>query len=153
MTEMKHKTFGSVGAPEPEVELTPKPEHIMPDTMDIFDLQSLIELGRIQDTIKIGNFIFELATLDDTLQTRAYEVITKDEENKITLRRIIVALSLVSINGRTPEEIIKEGKTSEEKRLYLVEKLQGSVMEQLIDFYDKLLERSQKEISNESVKN
>ena len=153
MTEIKHDTFGSVGTPENQkTTFSPLKEKASPSTMDLFDLKSLVELGKIQDTITIGNFVFEMTTLDDINQAKAYDLL-QDEEKKLTLRRIVVGLSLVTINGRTPEEIIQSDKPSDEKRMELVANLQGAVVDKLLEFYDSLLERSQKDISDESVKN
>ncbi len=153
MAEIKHETFGSVGEPNtPKPIIAPIQKHIAPEKIDAFDFRSLVELGRVQDSIKIGNFTFEMATLDDVLQSRAYSILQNDPE-KVTLRRIIIALALLTINGKEPEKIVKIEGTSEEKRLYLVGSLQGSVAEKLIDFYDKLLDRSQKEVTEDIVKN
>lgn len=138
--------------------VTPLPERAAAaPTQNIapLDLQSLIELGRVQDTLTLGQFTFELATLGDSMQAKAYEIIQNMESTDgfLAVRRVVIALSLVSINGQLPESLVGGDGDPIEKRISLVASLQGNVVEKLYDFYDELLERGQQEITPEQVKN
>lgn len=166
MTEIKHETFGSNDAQEmlnkaflekakPIIEEAPSPLPSYNQTVITLDLRKLVELGKVQDIIQIGDFHFELATLSDSQQAKAYKIIQNGEDSEafFKLRRVIVAFSLISINGQLVEEIDMGEKTDSEKRLSLVESFQGNVVDKLYEFYESILNRSQKEIDPEQVKN
>lgn len=165
MVEIKHETFGSVGNEQihtttPNNELNSKPNvplsnKAKPNFMEPLTLQSLIELGRVQEKITISNRVFEIATLTENEQATAYEMLKeiKEEDGFFNLRKIIVASSIISINGAAPETFIEDDIPSIHKRIKLVSLLQGSVVEKLYEFYNKLLEKSQATLNQEQVKN
>jgi hypothetical protein len=136
--------------------------------MKIIDLRSLIELGKITDTITIGPMTFEMETLDDDDQELLFASVAKKEsigeDSFVELRRMAVALSIKSVNGRPMEDLIsfkemgkelKSDKETEiiEKKVFIVRSMQFQIVDMLYDFYDSLLKRSKQKVDTEQVKN
>lgn len=159
MAELTHKTVGKTGEAPParseeRFEAVAPPIHPAPEQPETFDLRSLIELGCVHDSITIGSMTFEMRTLGDDEQEKIYKLVGEQEgpDSFVAMRRLVVAMSVQSVNGRPLEALGGEGEPIQRK-LAVLKAMQSRVVDKLYSFYDQLLEKSQQEIDPEQVKN
>jgi hypothetical protein len=162
MAELTHKTVGTVGsAPvrdivppqaihEPQDRQQPAEEAVSP-----VDLRALIELGRISDSITLGGMTFELETLDDKEQEDILKLTDGglSADSFVTIRRIVVAKAVQSVNGRPLEALSSAEGDGFQRKLSIVTAMQSHVVERLYEFYEQLVARSKGAIEPEQVKN
>jgi hypothetical protein len=72
----------------------------------------------------------------------------------VNLRRVVVAMSVVSVNGQ-PFDALDPSAPGDgfTKKLAIAKRMQSQVIDRLYDFYNALLEKSQQKIEPEQVKN
>lgn len=159
MPEFSHPVFGTVGKKPsvPEKTFEVKEPEIEPE-MSLSDLQSLINCGKITDTIIIDGQRFQMSTLSDDEQEFLFKKFANVDKagDFLELRRTVIAMSLERFNDK-PIEYLYQG--SEEKldifgmRMALIRKMQSPVIEKLYLFYEELLNRSKQKTDPEQVKN
>lgn len=179
MPELKHDTIGTVGSapegtPDPlrqaisgvgepsasqmleQAQRAQDQAAAMPQPQpQMANLRSLIELGKVRDTITIGGMEFAMETLNDDEQQMVFKRAGEQTgaDSFMELRRLVVAMSVTSVNGRPMESLVPGEREPLDKRMAVVRSMQGHVVEKLYEFHDVLLERAQQEISPEQVKN
>lgn len=124
------------------------------------DLQSLIECGKVTDTVEIDGKKFRLSTLSDDAQEtvfRKFSATAEDAGNFVDLRRTVVAMAVETFDGRPFEDLYRpsgdERPDSFGKRLALVRLMQGQVVDKIYSFYEELIKRSRQRIDPEQAKN
>jgi hypothetical protein len=171
MPAFSHPVFGSVGRAErPEIpaqhQATPAASEERPKSPDESgepqmipdDLQSLVECGKVTDTIEIDGKSFRMSTLPDEDQEhlfRRFSSAATDAGSFVELRRTVVAMAVEDFNGRPLESLCPAGGAPDAfaARMSLVRKMQGQVVERLYAFYEELLKRSRQKVDPEQVKN
>jgi len=126
--------------------------------MPLPDLKSLIELGRIRDSIMIGGLKFEMETLSDDAQREIFKRMSDDDgaagaDSFVRLRRLTVALAMVGLNGQAFEDLMPGSENAIDRKIAIIARMQDSIVEKLFDFYNGLLERSDNEVTAPQVKN
>ncbi len=166
MPQISHPVFGSVGRTErPEASEQPQAatEPVAPaeePSMAPSDLQTLIDCGKVTDTIVIDGQKFRMSTLADDVQEdiiRKFSAPMTDAGNFVELRRTVVASALETFNDKPLEQICR-GLGQEEvdrfgMKLAVVRIMQGQVVDKLYAFYEELLKRSRQKVDPEQVKN
>jgi hypothetical protein len=136
----------------------PPPEQDEKRPMEIATLRTLIELGRVRETIVLGGLEFEMETLGDDAQEGMFRSLAQMDsvgaDAFINLRRVVVATAVVSVNGQPFESLDPAAHGSGvEKKISIAKRMQSQVIDRLYDFYNSLLEKSQQKIDPEQVKN
>jgi len=121
------------------------------------DLQSLVELGMVEDSITIGAKTFRMHTLDDDTQENLLKRASEagGADGFLMLRRMVAAMAIETVNGK-PVENFAEGCESDDpadRKIFVVSKLQNVVVNRLYEFYEQLVGRSNENINPEQVKN
>ena len=146
MTELRHKVLGTVGAPmEPET----KP---MLDT----DLQSLIELGCIKDTVEIDSFRFTMRSLGATERIELSKEFNKEkltEEEQFHFNIKLLALAIESVNGKPLESLHPNPQDPLSAKMEIISALQTPVVGKLLQSYIAIIERCDGQFGVEQVKN
>lgn len=148
MTELRHKTLGTVGARMDQEETK---EPIAPA-----DLQSLIELGCVKEEIEVGGFAFLLRSLSATermaLSKEFNSELSDQELFQFNLK--LLAMAIESVNGQ-PLESLHPQPSGEEltMKMDIVASLQTPVITKLIDAYGKIMDRCDRQFGLEQVKN
>ena len=172
MPEFNHPVFGSVGRAErPEVSVqrqqapaaqaaqAVQPEPPEEPTMASSDLQSLVECGKVTDSIVIDGKRFQMSTLDDDSQEAIIRKFSATENagNFVELRRSVVAAAVETFNGRPFESVYPADAEPQPSvaatKLALVRMMQGQVVDKLYAFYEELVKRSKQRVDPEQVKN
>jgi hypothetical protein len=122
------------------------------------DLRQLIYLGRIQDKIEVGGYVFEMKTLDSSEQDEIWMGLSfLPGENKfLVIKKPILVRSITAINGRALETLYEGDDyrelTEQQRATRVVNKWQNALVNKLYEFYEVLLDRSNKLINPEEVK-
>jgi hypothetical protein len=150
VTELRHKVLGTVGVSSKSVSKVKEPMHRN-------DLQSLIELGSIKDTIDMGGFEFTLRSLSATEKLDINEEFggeKLDDRQVFDLNIKLLAMSIESING-TPIESLHPSPKEDVilTKMEIVAALQTPVLARLLDFYAEIAERCDKQFSVDQIKN
>jgi len=162
MVEFSHPIFGNIGRPQGTQANEPiaKVEPVEEPTISTDDLRSLIECGKVTATVEVDGKPFRMSTLaDDTQETifRNFSSTASDAAGFVELRRLVVAMSVETFCGRPFEDLYPADAEPKanilEKKLTLVRKMQGSVVDRLYMFYEELLKRSKQRVEPEQVKN
>lgn len=171
MAEISHPVFGSVGRAErPETPAqrrpaaaqipVPQEEPVEEPMMANDDLQSLIECGKVTDTLEIDGRRYQMSTLSDDAQEAIFSKFSAklaDAGSFVELRRTVVAMSVELFNGKPFESVYPADAAplpdAFSKKLALVRVMQGSVVDRLYAFYEELLKRSKQKVEPEQVKN
>lgn len=152
MVELRHKSFGSsMGTitQKPEVQLEQKE----------CDLKSLIELGCVKDSIKLGEFTFQLRSLNATERFNLAQFMGKDavDENKMFQLNIrVLALAIDTIDGKSLETFHPNfGKDANTLQLReeIVSSLQTATITKLLEFYNDISQRSDVQFETVQIKN
>lgn len=154
--EITHNTFGKSN---PNKEEQPMSKN---------DLFQLLELGRIEEEIKIGNVVFKLKTLsaielNNIYKTFAYlvgkeekeidEIMTKDRSKYLELSATILANAIVSVNNQPMETIADiTGEDPIGIKIDIISNFQWPVINKLMDFYTSLSKRAGSEFGEELKK-
>jgi len=171
MPEFTHPVFGSVGRaerseasvqrPPQAVQSQQVPEELVEEPlMAVDDLRSLIECGKITDTVEIDGRKFQMSTLADEAQEtifKKFAVVSEDAGSFMELRRTVVAMAVETLNGKPFEYLYPADAPPQpgafEAKLAIVRKMQGQVVDRLYAFYEELLKRSKQKVEPEQVKN
>lgn len=171
MPEFSHPVFGSVGRAERSEASTQRPpqavqpqqapeEPVEEPLMAVDDLRSLIECGKITDTVEIDGRKFQMSTLADEAQEtifKKFSTVVMDASSFVELRRTVVAMAVETINGKPFESLYPVDAPPQpgafEVKLAIVRKMQGQVVDRLYAFYEELLKRSKQKVEPEQVKN
>lgn len=125
--------------------------------MPLPDLKSLIELGRVRDSILIGKIRFEMETLDDEAQREIFRRVSNDAvdgaDSFVRLRRLTVAVATMRVNDQPFEDLMPGAGDALDRKIQIISRMQDSVVDRLFEFYNELVERSQKDIAPGQVKN
>lgn len=149
MTELRHKVLGTVGAPtEPE-----KTKEPMSET----NLQSLIELGCIKDTVEIDSFHFTLRSLSATERfelAKQFNTENLSDDQQFEFNIKLLATAIESVNGIPLEDLHpnQEGDILSSK-VQIVSTLQTPVIAKLLDFYASIMKRCDSQFDIGQVKN
>ena len=148
MVELRHKSFGAVGTQQPEQK----------EKMPVSDLQSLIELGCIRDSITLGDLTFELRSLNATERINLAKFLgDKPEEDTLFKFNIrLLALTIEAVNGKPLESFhpdFKSGLDCISLREEIVSSLQAPVIAKLLNFYNEISNRSDAQFDAEQIKN
>lgn len=124
------------------------------------DLRSLIECGKITDTVEVDGKKFTMSTMADEAQEavfKRFSAATADAAAFVDLRRTVVAMAVDAFNGRPFESIYPADAPPQPDafgaRLAMVRMMQGQVVDKLYAFYEELLKRSKQKVDPEQVKN
>jgi len=170
MPEISHPVFGSVGRAErpeapakhqeaPAAPVAQPQEPPEEPTMASSDLQSLVECGKVTDSIVIDGKSFRMSTLDDDAQEAIIKRFsaTENSGNFVELRRSVVAAAMETFNGRPFESIYPADAAPQPSvaatKLALIRMMQGQVVDKLYTFYEELVKRSKQRVDPEQVKN
>ncbi len=144
MVELSHKSLGSVKSEKKEA-------------MSNVDLQSLIELGSIKDSITIGKIEFVLRSLSASENIELQKNYPKEptEEQLFDLNLRILAMSIDKVNGQDLETLHPDKSRTDkiEKRIEILAAMQNSVLNELLAFFIELKTRSNKDFGVDQVKN
>lgn len=150
MVEIRHKSFGAVGT-------TQQPEK--KETISLNDLQSLIELGCVRDTIALGTLKFELRSLNATERVNLAKFLGETPTENILFQFNIklLALSIESVDGKSLEsfhpEYNKQGSDIVVMREEIISSMQAPVIAKLLNFYNEIANRSDAQFDSEQIKN
>jgi len=165
MTELFHPVFGTATGRKPEAseEQQDAGQHATTETpvsMPMDDLRAMVECGRIHDTIVLDGVAYGLATLSDEDQQallKMFGMPLADNTIYMEWRRAVVAMAMESVNGRPVLDLYPESAPPQPDafgvKLAIARKLQMPVVDKLFKFYNSLLERSQRKVDPEQVKN
>ena len=149
MTEMRHNSFGSISNKKPEVKLE-KPK------MAELDLQSLIELGCIKETVDICGMVFKLRTLNISERMSLGDVLGsgQDSQKILEFNIYVLAMSVESVNGKLLEEL-NPNKNEDTLMLkkQILSSLQPQVIAKLMEFYTEITNRADAQFTAEQIKN
>ncbi len=140
-----------------EVTSEHKAEDKANDVLALDDLKSLIFLGALTETIKIGGFSFEVSTLTTTQQRDVMRTIMSEggvQERMLDIKPLTMAYAVTSVNGVPLEDLCEDPDqvTIEGKRLKVMMQMQSVVIERLYQVYDALVTRSGKDVGIELLK-
>ena len=121
------------------------------------DLKSLIYLGRLIKTVKIGGFSFEISTLTTSQQRDVMSTIMSDgdaTQRMLDIKPLTMSYAVTSINGVDLETLCEDSSitTPQDRRLEVMMNLQSVLLEKLYLEYDKLVVRSGKDVGIEDLK-
>jgi hypothetical protein len=127
------------------------------DVLALDDLKSLIYLGRLVKTVKVGGFSFEITTLTTTQQKDVMRTIMTDgdaTERMLDIKPLTMSYSVVSVNGVDLEALCEDSSLTrlEDRRLDVIMNLQSVLLEKLYREYDELVTRSGKDIGIDDLK-
>ncbi len=124
------------------------------------DLQSLVECGKVTDSIEIDGKRFRMSTLSDDAQETIFKKFApalSDAGSFVELRRTVVAMAVETFNGKPFESLYPADAEPQPDlfsvKLALVRMMQGQVVDKLYAFYEGLLKRSKQRVDPEQVKN
>lgn len=144
MVELFHKSLGSVKSEQKE-------------NISNIDLQSLIELGCIKDSKKIGGIEFVMRSLSAAENMELQKNYPKEptDEQFFDLNLRILAMSIEKVNGQNLEVLHPDKSRTDvmDKRIEILAAMQISVLNELLGFYIDLKTRSNKDFGVEQIKN
>ena len=148
MPEVKHSVFGSVG-----MSSSPKVETNTESYQN--DLQSLIELGIIRDTVSISNKLFMMRSLTarEKLELAKFLGDSPTAERLFEFNIKILANSIETVDGILFEDFHTERQADPILRKQdLLSAMQSPVLAKLLDFYNKITERCDSQFELGEVK-
>lgn len=127
------------------------------DVLALSDLKSLIYLGRLEKTVKIGGFEFKIATLTTSQQRDIMSSIMSDgnaTERMLDIKPLTMSYSVLTVNGVDLEALCTDDSITsvQDRRSNVVMNLQSVLLEKLYKEYDDLVTRSGKDIGIEDLK-
>jgi hypothetical protein len=127
------------------------------DVLALSDLKSLIYLGRLEKTVKIGGFEFKIATLTTSQQRDIMSSIMSDgnaTERMLDIKPLTMSYSVLTVNGVDLEALCTDDSITsvQDRRSNVVMSLQSVLLEKLYKEYDDLVTRSGKDIGIEDLK-
>lgn len=143
MVEIKHGSFGS-STPQKKEE-------------KVADLRSLVELGCVRDSVKIGEMSFELRSLSALEKVEAAKSLGEapDPTQIFELNVLLLSMSIETVNG-VPLEHLYEGAETDNvlvARQNVLRNLQSSVLGALMRCHNDINERADAQFNPEQVKN
>lgn len=118
------------------------------------ELENLFMLGFVEGERKIGEFTFKLRTLTNAENQHVINLLN-NSDNAFDAQDVMLAHSIVSVNGILLEERY-DGPDDElepvRKKLYVIKKLQSQVINDLVNYYNGLVAKSNQEINPEDLK-
>ena len=142
-------------APEsyPEAEEAPTDPQVMP----VGDLESLIFLGAIEDSLVINGYTFDFRTLTSKEQNDIWLSVSflSNDTKFFVVKIFFLARAIKAVNGRALD-ILYKGQdfrelTKEQRAVKVLENWQDTLINELYDFYSQLLDRSKKTIRQEDI--
>ena len=127
------------------------------DMLALEDLRSLIFLGRLTETVKVGGFVFEVSTLTASQQRDVMSTIMTagDATQKmLDIKPLTMAYAVRTVNNVDLETLCEDDSLTDtiDRRLNVMMNLQSVLVEKLYQEYDKLVLRSGKDIGIEDLK-
>jgi len=152
MTKIEHKTFGSVG-----MSSVKKVEEIEVETSPENALRSLIELGSIKEEKVIFGKSFKMRTLNASERLSLTKILGNDpnHETLFNFNVNVLAYSIESIDNKTLESYHPDyNKNSNiiELRCQIIEAFQPSLINSLLDFYNDITSKSDKQYTIDEIK-
>ena len=158
--EITHETFGSSN---PNMQKQP-----VKQPMSRNDLFQLLELGRIEDELKIGEIVFKLKTLSAIELSNVYKtfsdiadmdekdanaVLEKDRSQYLLLSSTILANAIISVND-VPMEQMVDGENQDPILLKkdIIINFQWPVIHKLMNFYTEMAAKAGAEFGEELKK-
>ena len=149
MVELRHKTFGAVSSAP-----------LAPEVKDsvVNDLQSLIELGCVKDSIKLGDLEFTLRSLNasERIDLSKFLGDTPAGDSLFQFNIRLLSLAIESINGKSLESFHPAFDANKDVfilRSEIISSLQAPVISKLLEFYNSIAERSDKNFESVLIKN
>lgn len=146
-------TGSDFGPPDAVNEKDPFTKEAQQEALKKSELSDLFLLGFIEEDKEIGNFVFKMKTLSNgeiKEITKVINVVSKDASQIVGTQDIILAYSIVSVNGVSLEDIYS-GSEKEmsplRKRLDVIKGLQSSVTTELLSFYTQISKKSESLVS------
>lgn len=138
-----------------EVEEEPEEVEDSSASAGLRDLRELIFLGRVMDEIKIDGFSFEMSTLTSKEKRDLVISLSKVSGGGVAahLRTEALSFALKKVNGVPLEELYEfYGGSDEEadvldKKRFILENMQASLVEKLFEKYEALVEQSESSYS------
>lgn len=138
--EIKHKSFGSVGS----------------SGMSEPDLRSLIELGCIKETVKLGNLTFSIRTLSVVEAQHAASVFDGEPTNKqvMEFNFRLLAMAVEKVNNTPLEKFDDDSNETDllARRINVLKRLQPSIFSKLLEVYENMTARANAQFRDEQVK-
>ena len=146
--EITHTTFGKSDPNNQE------------QVMSGSDLFQLLELGRIEDEIKIQDVSFELRTLSAIELSAIYkefgralseieskepsDAFVENNSNYLDLSTTILSHAIVNVNGKPIEQFVenKDGQDVIQLKKDVIANFQWPVIHRLMEFYNKMATRA-----------
>jgi len=127
------------------------------DVLALSDLKSLIYLGRLEKTVEIGGFQFQITTLTTSQQRDVMSSIMTEgntTERMLDIKPLTMSYAILSVNGVDVETLCDDESITDvqRRRLYVVMNLQSVLLEKLYREYDELVTRSGKDVGIEDLK-
>ncbi len=120
-----------------------------PQANPIVDLNSLLELGFIEDQITVQGLTFKMHTLrgeENNELIKGIKGIENDMTMAVDLRIATIASAVTHVNNIPMEDLYTRPdamqKTATEKRKWIIAQLQQSVINLLFDHYTEISKRS-----------
>jgi len=150
MAKLEHKSFRPAGSAQ---------EQVSQGTEN--DLRSLIELGRITDSITLDNKTFEMRTMNSSEKLHLSKILGENytQEDMFTFNITLLSSVIKSVNGQPLEtfhpDYNPQGDVALNKKLRfdILSILQSTVIDRLLLFYDELRKRGEEKYGVEQVKN
>lgn len=154
-----HETFGSSNPGQKEI-----------PQMTKGDLFQLLELGRVEDEIQIGEVLFKLRTLSAIELSSIYkefgealanmegkelsDIFVSENSNYLKLSSTILAYAVVSVNGIPLEEFVDAQGEEDVLKLKknIIANFQWPIIHSLMGFYNQLTGRAGAEFGEELKK-
>ena len=158
--KITHEIFGSSN---PNMQ-----EQSVKQPMSRNDLFQLLELGRIEDELKIGEVVFKLKTLSAIELSNVYKtfsdianmdekdanaILEKDRSQYLSLSSTILANAIISVNGVPMEKMVnEENEDPISLKKDIIANFQWPVIHKLMNFYTEIAAKAGAEFGEELKK-
>jgi len=149
MTKLEHKTFGSIGTSSvKKVEEIETPENA---------LRSLIELGSVKEERVIFGKSFKMRTLNASERLSLTKILGNDpnHETLFNFNVNVLAHSIEAVDNKTLESYHPDYNKNNniiELRCQIIEAFQPALVNSLLDFYNDITTKSDKQYTIDEIK-
>lgn len=121
------------------------------------ELKDLVFFGKIREKITLGEYTFELTTLNNKQQKALVSKLVSlktNDEKLLNIKSFTLAESLTTINGINMEEFynVESELSAFDKKLEIINNMQSSVVEKLFDKYEAINKQATDLLSSGEVK-
>jgi len=139
--------------PEEKVsEMDPMPG---PAAKERAKLDNLFMLGYLEEEVEIGGYVFKFKTLSNAENEAVATFLGRGQggtEDLFITQNVILAHTIISVNGSPLEELSDIEGTLIEQRVNVLKRLQTQVVTKLMNFYSELTQQVKEGISEEDLK-